>query len=102
MLLGPTVCSHRSPLGGRNFEAFSEDPVLSGILAAEYVKGLQSERVGATIKHFLGNEQDTRRFSVNELISERALRYVDLRVSIETVNLMAVQRNIFAALRNRS
>ncbi|KAG4442810.1 hypothetical protein IFR05_001691 [Cadophora sp. M221] len=79
VLLGPTVCSHRSPLGGRNFEAFSEDPVLSGILAAEYVKGLQSERVGATIKHFLGNEQDTRRFSVNELISERALREIYLR-----------------------
>ncbi|KAG0651212.1 Beta-D-glucoside glucohydrolase B [Hyphodiscus hymeniophilus] len=79
VLLGPTVCSHRSPLGGRNFEAFSEDPALSGILAAEYVKGLQSERVGATIKHFLGNEQDTRRFSVNETISERALREIYLR-----------------------
>ena len=81
VLLGPTVCSHRSPLGGRNFEAFSEDPILSGNLAAQYVKGLQSERVGATIKHFLGNEQDTRRFSVNELISERALRYVHLRMT---------------------
>ncbi|KAK0112943.1 hypothetical protein ONS95_014661 [Cadophora gregata] len=79
VLLGPTVCSHRSPLGGRNFEAFSEDPILSGVLAAEYVKGLQSEHVGATIKHFLGNEQDTRRFSVNELISERALREIYLR-----------------------
>lgn len=76
VLLGPTVCCHRSPLGGRNFEAFSEDPFLSGSLAVEYVKGLQSERVAATVKHFLGNEQDTRRFSVNETISERALRYV--------------------------
>ena len=74
VLLGPTVCAHRSPLGGRNFEAFSEDPFLSGTLAAEYVKGLQSERVGATLKHFVANEQDTRRFSINEKISERALR----------------------------
>lgn len=76
VLLGPTVCCHRSPLGGRNFEAFSEDPFLSGALASEYVKGLQGERVAATVKHFLANEQDTRRFSVNQTISERALRYV--------------------------
>lgn len=74
MLLGPTVCCHRSPLGGRNFEAFSEDPYLSGVLASEYVKGLQEERVAATVKHFLANEQDTRRFSIDQKISERALR----------------------------
>ncbi|PSN60028.1 glycoside hydrolase [Corynespora cassiicola Philippines] len=79
VLLGPTVCCHRSPLGGRNFEAFSEDPYLSGALASEYVKGLQEERVAATVKHFLANEQDTRRFSVNEKISERALREIYLR-----------------------
>ena len=70
------MCCHRSPLGGRNFEAFSEDPFLSGVLASEYVKGLQGERVAATVKHFLANEQDTRRFSINQTISERALRYV--------------------------
>lgn len=75
-VLGPTVCCHRSPLGGRNFEAFSEDPYLSGTLASEYVQGLQQERVAATVKHFLANEQDTRRFSINQTISERALRYV--------------------------
>lgn len=74
VVLGPTVCTHRSPLGGRNFEAFSEDPLLSGLLAAEYVNGLQSERVAATVKHFLANEQDTRRFTVDETISDRALR----------------------------
>jgi beta-glucosidase len=74
VLLGPTVCCHRSALGGRNFEAFSEDPYLSGALACEYVKGLQEERVAATVKHYLANEQDTRRFSVDQRISERALR----------------------------
>ncbi|KAH8666501.1 glycoside hydrolase superfamily [Xylariales sp. PMI_506] len=79
VLLGPTVCCHRSPLGGRNFEAFSEDPLVSGLLAAEYVRGLQSERVGATVKHFVANEQDTRRFTVNETISDRALREIYLR-----------------------
>ncbi|KAF1848238.1 glycoside hydrolase family 3 protein [Cucurbitaria berberidis CBS 394.84] len=79
VLLGPTVCCHRSPLGGRNFEAFSEDPHLSGVLASEYVKGLQEERVAATVKHFLANEQDTRRFSINQTISERALREIYLR-----------------------
>ena len=73
-LLGPTVCGHRSPLGGRNFESFSEDPLLTGLLASEYVRGLQSERVAATVKHFVANEQDTKRFSVNEKISQRALR----------------------------
>lgn len=50
MLLAPTVCLHRHPLGGRNFESFSEDPLLTGKLAAQYIKGLQEERVGATIK----------------------------------------------------
>ncbi|KAF2999647.1 hypothetical protein E8E14_006892 [Neopestalotiopsis sp. 37M] len=79
VVLGPTVCAHRSPLGGRNFEAFSEDPLLSGLMAAEYVKGLQSERVAATVKHFLANEQDTRRFTVDETISGRALREIYLR-----------------------
>ncbi|KAF1959489.1 glycoside hydrolase [Byssothecium circinans] len=79
VLLGPTVCCHRSPLGGRNFEAFSEDPFLSGTLATEYVKGLREERVAATVKHFVGNEQDTRRFSVDETISERALREIYLK-----------------------
>ncbi|KAF2433366.1 hypothetical protein EJ08DRAFT_583929 [Tothia fuscella] len=79
VLLGPTVCCHRSPLGGRNFEGFSEDPLVSGSLASAYVIGLQSQRVGATVKHYLGNEQDTRRFTLNGTISERALREIYLR-----------------------
>ncbi|KAM5343512.1 hypothetical protein ACJ41O_012049 [Fusarium nematophilum] len=79
VLLGPTVCPHRSPLGGRNFESFSEDPFLAGELASEYVLGLQSERVGATVKHYAINEQDTRRFTVNEVVSDRAMREIYLR-----------------------
>ncbi|KAH8900771.1 hypothetical protein GQ53DRAFT_675543 [Thozetella sp. PMI_491] len=79
VLLGPTVCGHRSPVGGRNFEAFSEDPLLTGLMASEYTKGLQSERVAATVKHFLANEQETRRFTVDQVISERALREIYLK-----------------------
>jgi beta-glucosidase len=76
VLLGPTVCVHRSPVGGRNFEAFSEDPLLTGTLASDYVRGLQSRRVAATVKHFFANEQETRRFVVDEVICERAIRCV--------------------------
>ncbi|CAK7203088.1 hypothetical protein SEUCBS139899_005817 [Sporothrix eucalyptigena] len=80
VVLGPTVCLHRSPLGGRNFEAFSEDPLLTGIMASGYVRGMQeSSRVGATVKHFVANEQETRRFDVDETIAERALREIYLK-----------------------
>ena len=75
--LGPTVCPHRSPLGGRNFESFSEDPFLAGKLASTYIKGLQENGVAATIKHFAANEQETRRFTMNVNVGERALRYCD-------------------------
>lgn len=76
MLMGPTVCLHRSPLGGRNFESFSEDPILSGLMGAEFIKGVQSEDVAACVKHFAANEQETRRHEIHEVISQRALRYV--------------------------
>ncbi|KAL2817127.1 glycoside hydrolase superfamily [Aspergillus granulosus] len=77
-LLAPTVCNHRHPLGGRNFESFSEDPLLTGILASQVVQGIQSKGISATIKHFVGNEQETERKRVNTLISERALREIYL------------------------
>ncbi|KAJ5099892.1 hypothetical protein N7532_006893 [Penicillium argentinense] len=78
-VLGPTVCIHRHPLGGRNFESFSEDPFLAGKLAAQVIHGLQHRGVSATIKHFVANEQETARTTVDEIISERALREIYLR-----------------------
>lgn len=77
--LGPTICPHRSPLGGRNFESFSEDPLLAGNLATRYIQGLQSTGVGATVKHYAANEQETHRVSINANISERALREIYLK-----------------------
>lgn len=74
VLLGPTICLHRSPLGGRNFESFSECPMLTGSMAVEYVKGVQSQNVLATAKHFVGNEQETRRFNVDVHVDEKTLR----------------------------
>ncbi|KAF2662986.1 glycoside hydrolase family 3 protein [Lophiostoma macrostomum CBS 122681] len=79
VLLAPTVCMHRSPLGGRNFESYSEDPFLTGKLAASYINGLQSKGISATIKHFLGNEQETERQAYNAVIAERALREIYLK-----------------------
>lgn len=78
-LLAPTVCIHRHPLGGRNFESFSEDPFLTGHLASATVTGLQSQGVSATVKHYAVNEQETRRLDVNAIVSQRALREIYLK-----------------------
>ncbi|KAI5846858.1 glycoside hydrolase superfamily [Tricharina praecox] len=78
-LLAPTVCMHRSPLGGRNFESFSEDPLVTGKLSSAYIKGLQEGGVGATIKHYVGNEQETWRMTVDSIIEERPLRELYLK-----------------------
>ncbi|KAL3473885.1 glycoside hydrolase superfamily [Aspergillus californicus] len=80
VLLAPTICCVRNPLGGRNFESFSEDPFLSGALAVEYVAGLQEKgNVVATAKHFVANEQEFERFTINANVSEKALREIYLR-----------------------
>ncbi|CAH0018761.1 unnamed protein product [Clonostachys rhizophaga] len=76
--LGPTVCIQRSPLGGRGFESFAEDPYATGKLAAAYIRGAQSTGVISTIKHFAANDQEHERISVNAVMSERALREVHL------------------------
>lgn len=77
--LGPTINIQRGPLGGRGFESYSEDPHLSGILAASIIKGCESIGVQATPKHFVCNDQEHERRAVDTIVTERALREVYLR-----------------------
>lgn len=79
ILLGPGINIKRLPICGRNFEYFSEDPYLSGILASSYVSAIQNQGVGACLKHFAANNQETFRQSANSQIDERALREIYLR-----------------------
>jgi beta-glucosidase len=78
VLLGPTINIHRSVTNGRNFECFSEDPILTAELAVAYVEGLQAQGVAATPKHFAGNESEIQRTTINSEIDERSLREVYL------------------------
>lgn len=73
-VLGPTINLHRSPLGGRHFECFSEDPLLTGEMAAAYVRSVQDHGVATCPKHYVANDSETERFSVDVRVSDRALR----------------------------
>ena len=93
ILLAPTVNIHRTPIAGRNFECYSEDPFLSGTLASAYIKGIQEKGRGACIKHFVANDQEYERFSISSEVDERTLREIYLepfRIAIRASNPWAV------------
>ncbi|GAM33412.1 hypothetical protein EIK77_003972 [Talaromyces pinophilus] len=78
ILLGPTINIQRSPLGGRGFESYSEDPFLSGVTAANYCLGVKDRDIVPTLKHFVCNDQEDERMAVNSIVTERALREIYL------------------------
>jgi beta-glucosidase len=93
ILLAPTVNIHRTPIAGRNFECYSEDPFLSGMLASAYINGIQIKGVGACIKHFVANDQEYERFSISSEVDERTLREIYLepfRIAIRNSNPWSV------------
>ena len=78
ILLAPTVNIHRTPIAGRNFECYAEDPYLSGKMATAYIRGIQDNGAGACIKHFVCNDQEFERMSISSQVEERPLREIYL------------------------
>jgi beta-glucosidase len=93
VLLAPTVNLHRTPIGGRNFECMSEDPYLTAHTAVAYVRGVQAEGVACCIKHFVGNDTEFERMSINSVIDERTMRelyLVPFEAAVREAAVMAV------------
>jgi beta-glucosidase len=96
LLLAPTINLHRSPLGGRHFEAYSEDPLLTGEIGAGYVAGVQDQGVGATVKHYVANDFETERFTVSVEADDRTLRELYL-APFETILAKSGPWSVMAA-----
>ena len=96
VVLGPGTNIKRSPLCGRNFEYFSEDPYLAGILSAYFINGVQSKNVGTSIKHYCANNQETYRMTINSVVDERTLREIYL-LPFEIAVKMSQPRTIMAS-----
>ncbi|RLD83825.1 MAG: glycosyl hydrolase, partial [Bacteroidetes bacterium] len=93
VMLGPTVNIHRLPIGGRNFESYSEDPFLTSQIAVAWIKGVQSQNVAACVKHYAGNEQEFERNGVNIEMDERTLREIYLpafKAAVQEANTYSI------------
>lgn len=91
LLLAPTVNTQRSPLGGRGFESFSEDPHLNGTIAASYINGLQSTGVSATIKHFVANDQEFERQVSSSSTYRNVLSLTHIMISLDSQSAVSAQ-----------